>query len=382
MAGNIAQEAGLMSALIMFGIGAFFALFRLSQREWVKWVIGPTMIVATIMIGWGALYAYRFGGNPIFNILASREYLFFMLAPAIYLNVRSGWRIRTVVRVFYFVCLLSLLNYLFHYYRLDLREAFFSSDHRISALITYDEWRGFRLKPPMFAVILSSLVGFYLLFKGTLREKLFAIVLISLALYIWQIVLYRSTFATMCLALSCYPLFVKTRQRLHLFIVVVPLLLLVTPFIVEFLFANFSSADGGSYRLKSYQLALSIFQQYWLLGAGEDSAFGATYQNLFGSTFFPSDLGLVGTAFKHGSVGLLSYLYLHFSILSKLWSTNWILQAGHAASPIIWACLIFFIAQSFNLILNPGLTYAQGITVASISIALTNLSRLERSASS
>lgn len=375
-AGNIAQELGIFCSGLLFVIGAFTSLFHIQRKEWNKWVLMPLILMMFIICTWGLVFAINFGGNPLYNIMASREFFFILLAPAIYLCGRSGLELKTIEHVVWLVLIASMLNYLFNYHvRLDLQEAFFSGDHRISSLVTYDEWRGFRLKPPLFAIMIAILAAFSLLVnKAGFGTKLFALIVIALSSYIWSIVLFRSTLATMLLSVFLYPFFFSRPNRVPWLMLVLPLAAIAAPVIVELLYQRFTGAEGGNVRLESYRLALSRIPERPFFGVGEDSAFGQTYSSLFGAKFFPSDLGLVGITFKYGAIGLLMYLYAHFGILIKLCKTNWlVVQTSGRSNPLVWALLIFFCAQTFNLVLNPGLAYAQGITVAAISVAICGL---------
>ncbi|CAN0606677.1 unnamed protein product, partial [Ectocarpus sp. 12 AP-2014] len=101
---------------------------------------------------------------------------------------------------------------------------------------------------------------------------------------------------------------------------------------------------------------------------------GDSYQDIVARYFFPSDLGLVGITYKYGVIGVMLYLYMHCRIWVRLWSAN--LAAREATGridPLIWAMLMFMTAQTFNLALNPGLAYAQGITLGSLALALAGL---------
>lgn len=378
-AGNIAQELGLFCSGLLFLAGAVTSLFHVSRKEWNSWVLKPLFLMMAIVCLWGLVFAIRFGGNPLYNIMASREFFFILLAPGIYLCGRSGLGLQTIQRVIWLVIVVSMLNYLFNYFRMDLKEAFFSPDHRISSLVTYDEWRGFRLKPPLFAIMIGLLASAALIVgKTKFSIKLLALVVGAVSIYIWSIVMFRSTLATMLLSVLLYPLLLSRPNRMQLLMVVMPLAALASPVAYEFVFQYFQNAEGGEVRLASYALAFQEIPKRWLLGTGEDSAFAITYAELFGAKFFPSDLGLVGVTFKYGLLGLSVYLFFHFGILFRLCRTNWLcIKNQGVVNPLIWAFLIFFCAQTFNLVLNPGLAYAQGITVASIAVALCGLIRQE-----
>jgi hypothetical protein len=45
-------------------------------------------------------------------------------------------------------------------------------------------------------------------------------------------------------------------------------------------------------------------------------------------------------------------------------------------NPLLWGMFIFMTAQTFNLALNPGLAYAQGITLGSLALSLASLHRV------
>ena len=378
---NRLQELGILCSLLVFALGAWLALFRLPQSEWKRWVYTPVFLVGGIMVVWSAVFALRFGENMLFCLFASREFLLAFIGPAMYLICCSGYEHQRLERVLWFALFALMLNYLYFYFTLDLKETFFSNDHTVSNLVTYDEWRGFRLKPPLFAIMLALLAGMVLIFNATgFLQRLFALALVALACFIWSIVMFRSTLATMLLSVALYPLFLAGRNRVAWMVLVLPLGLIAFPYLFEVAMDRFLSADGGSIRLKSFQIALDHIPQYFLFGAGEDNSYGRTYQDLFAFYFYPSDLGFIGITFKYGVIGACLYLYVHMTIWLRLLRGNWDYRAANAGRmhPLLWALLIFFTAQTFNLVLNPGLAYAQGITTGSIALALCGVLQRER----
>lgn len=372
---NRLQEVGIAAALLVFVLGAWVTLFKLDQSIWKRWVYTPCLLLGGIMFLWGTVYGIRFGESVLFSVFASREFLLGFIGPAMFLVVRAGYPISSLRRVIWFTLLALLLNYLFFYMTMDLRAAFFSSDHTISNLVTYDEWRGFRLKPSMFAVMLALLAGFMLLFQNTtLLAKLFALSLIALAIYIWTIVQFRANLATMLLGVFVYVLFLAKPSRIPWILLLIPLVVIITPKVSLLVLEHFRGADGGSLRLNSYALALSNIPNYFFLGVGEDNAYGKTYQDLFGRTFYPSDLGLIGICLKYGVLGTLLYLAAHFTICVRLWRANFQFREHYGShDPLLWGMLILMTAQTINLPLIPGLAYAQGITLGSMALALCGL---------
>jgi len=95
-AGNIAQELGILCSGLLYLVGAFISLFHLERREWNRWVLMPVLLMAFIICLWGLVFAARYGGNPLYNIMASREFFFILLAPGIYLCGRSEMRLKTI----------------------------------------------------------------------------------------------------------------------------------------------------------------------------------------------------------------------------------------------------------------------------------------------
>jgi hypothetical protein len=372
---NRLQEVGILSVLLVFILGAWLCLFRMPQPEWKRWVYTPCLLLIGIMLVWAVTFGIKYDDSVIYSIFASREFLLGFIGPAMYLITRAGYPLEHLQRVILFALLLLLSNYLYFYNTLDLRETFFSPDHTVSNLVTYDEWRGFRLKPPMFAVMLSFLVGLMLFFQGqSLMQRAFAAALVGLAAYIWTIVQFRSNLATLILAILVYWCFLVRPGRLHLALFLIPLGVIVAPVVAGIALTHFAEADGGALRLGSYKLALANILQNPVLGVGEDNSYGRTYQDLFARTFYPDDLGLIGILFKYGLVGTTLYLYFHGRICVSLWKANLAHKTRFGRHhPLLWALLIFMTSQTLNLPLIPGLAYAQGITTGSMAIALCAL---------
>lgn len=372
---NRLQELGIASSLALYLIGSWRGFFLLPFREWRTWVLGPALLVGGIMGISSIVFTLNYSGKVLYSFFSAREFMLAFLGPGVYLLCRTGVSLALVRQVFWCALIALMINYLFFYFTMDLRAAFFSSDHTISNLVTYDEWRGFRLKPPLFAMMVSILAGLALMVEAQrLRTKLLALSVIALGAYIWSIVLFRSTLATMLLSMLLYPLLLSSRRQLVMIVVAAPLGMLAAPVVIALALDNFLAADGGSIRAKAFMLALEHIPRHPLLGAGEDSAYGQSYQDIVAPYFYPSDLGLVGTCYKWGVVGVSLYLGMHIKIWLSLWHSN----IGHRArvgrlDPLLWGLLIFMTAQTFNLMLNPGLAYAQGITLGSLALALARL---------
>lgn len=372
---NRLQELGIAAALALYGLGAWRAAFMLPRREWQVWCLGPLLLVGGIMGISSLVFTLNYSGNVLYSFFSAREFLLAFVGPGVYLLCRCGLPLSGVQRVFWIALVALMLNYLFFYFTMDLRQAFFSSDHTISNLVTYDEWRGFRLKPPLFAIMVALMAGMMLAVQSrNSLQTIGALLVILLGGYIWSIVLFRSTLATMVLSMCLYPVFLSRRKRLELVVVLVPLVLLALPVAATLALENFLQADGGNIRAKAFSLALEHVPRHAVFGAGEDSAYGQSYQDIVAPYFYPSDLGLVGTFYKYGAAGICLYLFMHAKIWVCLWRSNLAMRdATGKHDALVWALLMFMTAQTFNLLLNPGLAYAQGITLGSLAIALAQL---------
>jgi hypothetical protein len=371
---NRLQELGIACALLLFAVGAWRALFRLGQREWLCWTGLPVLLIGGIMGISSLVFTMNYEGRFLYSVFSAREFLLAFLGPGIYLLCRCGLPQGAVERCLWVSFVALMLNYLLFYFTMDLRAAFFSSDHTVSNLVTYDAWRGFRLKPPLFAIMVALLASLALLRSAGGGVRIGALLTIGLAAWIWSIVLFRSTLATMLLSVLIYPLLLSHRNRVSLIIVLAPLGLIAAPIVAGIAVDNFLGADGGSIRAKAFAQAFAHIPQHPLFGAGEDSAYGDSYQDIVAPYFFPSDLGLVGVTYKYGIAGVLLYLFMHGRIWLRLWQANIaVRETTGAGSPLLWGFLIFMTAQTFNLALNPGLAYAQGITAGTVALALACL---------
>lgn len=372
---NRLQELGIASSLALFALGVWRSAFLLDSRTWKRWLVNPLCLVLGVMGISSLAFYFNFGGNPLYSFFSGREFLLAFMGPGIYLLCRSGFPVATVENTLRFTIVALMVNYLFFYFTMDLKAAFFSTDHTVSNLVTYDDWRGFRLKPPLFAIMIGLISAFASLGQARgLQSFAVAVLILVMAIYIWSIVMFRSTLATMVLAMVLYPIFFSSRKRIPLMVVLCPLVILLFPVMFQLMLDVFLGSDGGNIRSKAFQLAFEHIPRHPLFGAGEDNAYGATYQDIVAPYFYPDDIGLVGTAYKYGLLGACFYLYMHFRIWVRLWAANIrFSEENGRLNPLLWGIFIWLTALAFNLVLNPGLAYAQGITLASTGFALASL---------
>jgi len=372
---NRLQELGIFCAMLLMVIGTWRGLFLLDLNTWRTWVFKPIFLILGIMGVSSLAFYFNYGGNPLYSFFSAREFMLAFVGPGIYLLCRTGLPLATIEKTVQFTLLALMLNYLIFYFTLDLKALFFSTDHTLSNLVTYDDWRGFRLKPPLFAIMVGLMAALIGLGQSRhWRSVLISLAVMGIAIYIWSIVMFRSTLVTMICSMCLYPILFSSKNRIPLLVVLAPLFILFFPVGFQVMLEVFLGSDGGSIRAKAFDLAFQQIPGHFMFGAGEDNAYGATYQDIVAPYFYPDDIGLVGTLYKYGAVGAFLYLYMHFKIWSRLWAAN-VRHAevhGHI-NPLLWAIFMWLTALAFNLVLNPGLAYAQGITLASTGFALASL---------
>lgn len=372
---NRLQELGIACSVGLFLFGSWQAFFRLDIRTWKSWVIKPTCLILGIMGVSSLAFFFNYGGNPLYSFFSAREFLLAFMGPGVYLLCRAGFSIEAVEKTMRFTLIALMVNYLFFYFTMDLKSLFFSSDHTLSNLVTYDEWRGFRLKPPLFAIMVGLMAALIGLGQArNARAWILSLSVLGVAIYIWSIVMFRSTLATMTLAIFLYPLFLSSRDRIPILVVLAPLVILFIPVGFQLMLDVFLGSDGGAIRSKAFALAFEQIPQHLLFGAGEDNAYGATYQDIVAPYFYPDDIGLVGTIYKYGVIGAMLYLFMHFRIWRRLWIANLYYVEMHGRiNALLWSLFMWLTALAFNIVLNPGLAYAQGITLSSVAFALASL---------
>jgi hypothetical protein len=372
---NRLQELGIFSALVLMAMGSWRAFFQLDIVSLKAWILKPIFLIFGIMTISSLAFYTNYGGNPWYSFFSAREFMLGFIGPGTYLLCRTGFSISLVEKTVRFALVALMLNYLIFYFTLDLKALFFSTDHTINNLVTYDDWRGFRLKPPLFAIMIGLMAAFVNVGQSrTFLSLATSLSIIGIAIYIWSIVMFRSTLATMLLAVCLYPIIFSSKNRIPLVLVTSPILILLFPAGFELMLDLFLGSDGSGLRKKSFVLAFEKIPQHFFFGAGEDNVYGATYQDIVAPYFFPDDIGFIGTMYKYGAVGALLYLYIHVKIWKRLWSANiHVAKTSGRLNPLLWAIFMWLTAMAFNLVLNPGLAYAQGITLASIGLALASL---------
>ena len=376
---NRIQELGLLLAMILFFYGAIIAALHVRDKDlkWNWWFFSTIFLVAYTFVLPGYVFSVNANVSMLPSVLAGRGYLIIFFGPALYFLYRLGFDVEKMERIFIAALVFLALNYMFHYFRLDLRAAYFSSDHTVSSLVTHDDWRGYRMKPSSLALFALSILAPFMMFRAKqASKKLLWLIIIIIVGYIWFLVKARSMAATLILSSLMYPFFFAKKQRLGLFFFALPIMLAAIGTIIMLAIEYMSSmgrGGGDAIRATTYALAIESITQNPFLGFGQQSFYTKTEQQLIWRFFSSDDIGIIGVAFKYGLIGAFVYLFMNFFILQRLIKTIWLYKHvyGHI-NPVMFSVLIVFIALFINLALNPALARIDGMTLGGFAIGLTS----------
>lgn len=378
---NRVQEIGLLMVMGMFVYGAVVTALTIKTPDfrWSWWVFATIAFLAYAFFLPAQRFAANTGVSIVPSLFASREFLIALLCPSLYFLYRLGFSIEKIEGIFVATLVALIFSYLFHYFRMNLEAAYFSSDHTVAGLVTYDPWRGYRLKTPSFAFYLLSVLApmFIFVSKGFLKKILWIFTTIIIV-YIWILVSQRSMAASLIAAVFAYHFFLAKKERLGLFFMILPAAIILVTVGVSSAIDHLSKLDPETdgVRYKSGMIAWNSFLQTPLLGFGQQSNSTLTEQSIFWYKFFSADLGLIGILFKYGAVGAFVYVSFSIFLIQRMVVTNWHIKRIYGKiNVIIFALLIVYVAFTLNILLTPAFTYIPGITAGSFGVAITSIWR-------
>lgn len=376
---NRVQEIGILCCLIMFCYGAVMTSLTVKDSDfrWSWWVFATLFFLAYTFF----LPAQRFSVNAgvalVPSLFASREFLLALLCPSLYFMYRLGLEVERIEAIFLATLVALVIAYAFHYYTMNLPAAYFSSDHAVAGLVTYDPWRGYRLKTPSFAFyLLTVLAPIYIFIREGVTNKVKWVLMTLLIIHIWILVSHRSMALSLMAAVLSYHFFFAKKPRLGLFFMILPAVFLLVPIGISSALEHLSKLDPETdgVRYKSGTFAMIQFLETPLLGFGQQSNSTLTEQQIFWYKFYSADLGMVGILFKYGAVGAFVYISFSIFLVRRMIVTNWAIKKEYGKlNPIIFALLIVYVAFTLNIMLVPVYTYISGVTAGAFGIALTSI---------
>lgn len=375
---NRLQEVGFLFLFGLFAYSALVAALNVKEKDlrWSWWVFATFAFVGYTFVLPGYQFAQHTGVSMVPSIFASREFLIVLLAPTLYFLYRIGYRVEDIERVFLMTLGALIFSYIFHYFRIDLEAAYFSPNPTIAGMVTHDEWRGYRLKPPSTALILASVISPVLLVREKkLLSKLLWGFIFLLCLWAWSLLMARSAIAMMIMGVVLYHVWFAYKLRLSLMFLSLPIIIPVMSYGVAAYFETMRTTDGGV-RYRSYTIAFENIEKYPFFGFGQQSAATLTEQQIFWYKFYSADIGIIGVAFKYGLVGAALYMGMLFYIIARGVSTNWLYRREMGVCNLIFFGIVAkAIGDVFKFVLSVDYVYIQGLTIGSVVIALSAIYR-------
>lgn len=371
---NRLQELGFLLALGLFVYSALLAALNVRSADlaWSKWVLSTFFVLFYAMVFPAYLWGAHNNVSMIPSVLASREFIAMILAPTIWFLYRIGYDIEKVEQVVLLTSSALVISYIFHYFRIDLVAAFNSADPHVKGMVMHDDWRGYRLKTPGMAMVISSVSAPFLAYHAKTRlARWYWILIAALCAYSWFLIKGRSAMAMLVLGVVLYHLWFARKARLGLLFFSLPVVIPVMAAVTVQYFTLMADVDGAV-RYESYMTAFEVIKNYPVFGYGMASAATITEQAVFGKKFYSADIGFVGTAFKYGLVGLAVYYFFVFSALSKAVSTNYlhVRQTGQC-NILLVALIVKIIGDLFKFILAIDYMYIQGVTIIALIFAMS-----------
>lgn len=371
---NRMQELGFLIAICLFVYSALLAALNVRKPDlhWSFWVFAYVLFIGYIMVLPAYLFGSHAGVSMVPSVMASREFIIAILAPTLWFLYRIGYEVERIEKVFMVTAALVVISYIFHYFRLDLRSAYFSSDPTIAGMVTYDEWRGYRLKAPGMALMLTSITAPYLMVKAKgYLEKLFWLIAFLFCCYAWFLIKSRGATAMLIVGVFLYHFWFARKERLGLLFLAIPVLIPFLYYSTGEYFKEMEFADEGV-RFKSYMIAWNSIQEHPLFGFGIGSAATVTEQELFWEKFYSADIGVVGITFKYGIVGTLLYFAFEIGALVKAVRSNWAYrQRNNMVNILFVAAAVKLVGDTLKFLLSIDYMYIEGVTLISVILALS-----------
>mgnify|MGYP000250361692 CR=1 FL=1 len=198
------QELGLLFLIITFSYVALISALnvRAADLKWSWWTFATIIFISYTMMVPAFTFSSNTGTSPVPSMFSTRDFFAALFAGVLYFSYRSGISPQELENSICLALGAIVLSYVFHYYRIDLEEAYRSPIAAVKGMITYDEWRGYRLKGPNLAHTFCTLVSPVLI----VREKqtiyrLFWILVFLASAWAWYLIQARALFAALILGL-------------------------------------------------------------------------------------------------------------------------------------------------------------------------------------
>jgi len=374
---NRLQELGSLILLVLFAYSALLSALnvRAADLRWSWWVLSTILFVSYAMMVPAFVFSANTGAPALPSIMSTRDFFSALLAPVLYLSYRAGMKPDELENTIAIALGAIAISYIIHWARMDLGAAYRSADPFIKGMITYDEWRGYRLKAPGLALIFGTFAGPILAYRAkTTAARVYWILVIATS--VWGLILIQSRAftASAVVGFVLYHLWFARRSRLPLFYLGGPVLgVLMGLFAYQF-FSTLHEHDVARYA--TVKDATEFLSEHPLLGFGKDNE-TLREKEIMHPRFFSSDVGIVGAAFRVGIPATIFLVFMVLYALRRAIVVNWLLVRHRGYSS---AVLFFFILQATGDVINIALSAVQylkivGILMLAMTIGLTAVYR-------
>ncbi len=372
------QEISIILLVVAYTYLVVFT--KLTKRQWFRWIFFP--LVAIII--WVNLYAVIFnlntGESILPSLIAGRGYIFWLVAPTIYLLYKSGMPIEKIEAAFYLSLILVTIHYLFVYSTIDLESLFLSAqdDPFIINIVGYDSWRGYRLKGPDFVFGLLMIMSFVSAVQSKNIKTFILYISLGIAASFSVIQLRgRAMMTGIVMSVMTYFL-IHSKKTIRCFISVLIIIILMLSLyernaVLAYIQADLTEDVSLLTRLDGYAIAFQTINEHPFFGLGQASYKTSSYSDLFGAQFYTADIGLMGVGMMYGMVGIIAYLLINYYVLRNLYKIQKKYNGCYAKNdPVIIGLLIIMVALSILVPIQTQLIFPPGITIAAFSMGISS----------
>ena len=378
-----------VTELALLCMGVLFAWLVLSTRmDRTSILLSLLFLFGTTLFAvfYALVFVARTDAPLLPSILAQRYYAFLLVAPVTYMLYKHGWKLTDLQRIFVLaVALATISRVLVDLFPPASAGALspFVETPREFFVFTQDTAYGeisFLLRRLDASALFSVLYfGRALLRPKSLPSFVFCSLMTVLSATLLFVNAPRTLVAAVLLSLILYGAVLWQPGRTKMFVVLLPLLVTLVGLYSAQLGGFLPELFGGdlSYttRVQSTKIAWQVVSQYPLVGFGQESAQSVTYQDLFGSKFYPSDVGLLGVAFQWGTVGLSLYLLLVAALVASLLRLLWAHtgKTGRIVSReqlFLWTLFILCLTFAITSPIQARYVKTEGLFIAAFSLGL------------
>lgn len=376
---NRLQELGSLFLVLLFAYSALLTALNVRDRDlnWSWWVLSTLVFISFAMLVPAFVFSANTGAPALPSVMSTRDFFSALLAPTLYLSYRAGVRPHELERAIAIAFGAIAISYIFHYFRIDLKAAYNSTNPFIQLMVTYDEWRGYRLKAPGLALIFGAFLGPVMVSRSrTPGERWFWIVAAVCSVYGLILIQSRAFTAAAVLGFMIYHVWFARKNRLPLFYLGAPILAgIMVVFVYQF-FSTLQEHDAARYA--TVKQATEFLSENPLLGFGKDNQ-TLRERDIMHPRFYSSDIGIVGAAFRVGIPATIFLVFMLIYALRRSIVVNWLVVSKTGYSSVL---LTFFILQGVGDFINITLSAVQylkivGILMVAMAIGLTAVWRHE-----